>query len=145
MKKHSTIRQTLVDAIKSNTTLIVPGAHDPISAKLIERHRFPAVYVGSYATSAARLGLPDVGLVSMNEMVDHARSIVDAVNVPVIADGENGWFNAASKALELQQFISKTTNSASTLRSDLGSPRWTNRLARSGQRLRLDRIQTFSL
>jgi len=96
LKKHSRIRQTLVDAIKNNTTLIVPGAHDPISAKLIERHRFPAVYVGSYATSAARLGLPDVGLVSMNEMVDHARSIVDAVNVPVIADGENGWFNAAN-------------------------------------------------
>jgi 2-methylisocitrate lyase-like PEP mutase family enzyme len=96
LKKHSKTRQTLVDAIKNNTTLIVPGAHDPISAKLIELHRFPAVYVGSYATSAARLGLPDVGLVSMNEMVDHARSIVDAVNVPVIADGENGWFNAAN-------------------------------------------------
>jgi 2-methylisocitrate lyase-like PEP mutase family enzyme len=96
LNKHSKIRQALVDAIRKDTTLIVPGAHDPISAKLIERHRFPAVYVGSYATSAARLGLPDVGLVSMNEMVDHARSIVDAVNVPVIADGENGWFNAAN-------------------------------------------------
>jgi 2-methylisocitrate lyase-like PEP mutase family enzyme len=96
LDKHSKNRQALVDAIKNGATLIVPGAHDAISAKLIERHQFPAVYVGSYATSAARLGLPDVGLVSMNEMVDHARSIVDAVNVPVIADGENGWFNAAN-------------------------------------------------
>jgi 2-methylisocitrate lyase-like PEP mutase family enzyme len=106
LKKHSKTRQTLVDAIKNNTTLIVPGAHDPISAKLIELHRFPAVYVGSYATSAARLGLPDVGLVSMNEMVDHARSIVDAVNVPVIADGENGWFNAANIWRTIQSFES---------------------------------------
>jgi 2-methylisocitrate lyase-like PEP mutase family enzyme len=96
LDKHSRIRQALVDATTNGATLIVPGAHDPISAKLIERYRFPAVYVGSYATSAARLGLPDVGLVSMNEMVDHARAIVDAVNVPVIADGENGWFNAAN-------------------------------------------------
>lgn len=96
LDKHSKARQALVNAIAGGTTLIVPGAHDPISAKLIECHRFPAVYVGSYATSAARLGLPDVGLVSMNEMVDHARSIVDAVEVPVIADGENGWFNAAN-------------------------------------------------
>ena len=96
LDKHSRIRQALVDATTNGATLIVPGAHDPISAKLIERYRFPAVYVGSYATSAARLGLPDVGLVSMNEMVDHARAIVDAVNVPVIADGENGWVNAAN-------------------------------------------------
>ena len=74
MDKHSKNRQALVDTIGKGATLIVPGAHDPISAKLIERHRFPAVYVGSYATSAARLGLPDVGLVSMNEMVRRGRS-----------------------------------------------------------------------
>src|ERR1700746_3790749 len=67
LDKHSRIRQALVDATTNGATLIVPGAHDPISAKLIERYRFPAVYVGSYATSAARLGLPDVGLVYMNE------------------------------------------------------------------------------
>jgi methylisocitrate lyase len=106
LDKHSKIRQALVDVTRKDATLIVPGAHDPISAKLIERHRFPAVYVGSYATSAARLGLPDVGLVSMNEMVDHARSIVDAVNVPVIADGENGWFNAANIWRTIRSFES---------------------------------------
>jgi hypothetical protein len=52
LDKHSKIWQALVDATRNDATLIVPGAHDPISAKLIERHRFPAVYVGSYATSA---------------------------------------------------------------------------------------------
>ncbi|MGT2486597.1 isocitrate lyase/PEP mutase family protein [Methylobacterium oryzae CBMB20] len=94
MGKANENRRGLKDRIARGGTLVVPGAHDPVSAMLVERAGFEAVYVGSYATAAARLGMPDVGLVTMEEMVAHARAVADAVSVPVLADAENGW-NAA--------------------------------------------------
>lgn len=85
--------------------IVAPGAYDAVSARLVERAGFRAVYVGSYATAAARLGLPDAGLVSMREMVDHAAAVVGAVDdVPVIADGENGFGNAATVWRTVQEF-----------------------------------------
>ena len=96
MSKAQTNRIALRKLIASGKTLVLPGAHDPVSAKLIERAGFPAVYIGSYATAAAAFGLPDVGLVTMEEMAAHAKRVADAVSIPVLADGENGWNNAAN-------------------------------------------------
>jgi 2-methylisocitrate lyase-like PEP mutase family enzyme len=96
MSNAETNRKTLRALLASGKTQVLPGAHDPLSAKLVERAGFPAVYIGSYATAAAGFGLPDVGLVTMEEMAAHAKRIADAVDIPVIADGENGWNNAAN-------------------------------------------------
>jgi methylisocitrate lyase len=96
MTKAETNRKTLRALLAAGKTLVLPGAHDPVSAMLVERAGFPAVYIGSYATAAAGFGLPDVGLVTMEEMAGHAKRVVDAVGIPVIADGENGWNNAAN-------------------------------------------------
>jgi methylisocitrate lyase len=96
MSKAEANRKTLRALIAAGKTLALPGAHDPVSAMLTERAGFPAVYVGSYATSAAGFGLPDVGLVTMEEMAAHAKRVADAVAIPVLADGENGWNNAAN-------------------------------------------------
>src|SRR3546814_1138811 len=52
---------------------------------------FPAGYVGSYATAAADLGLPDVGALGLDDLVQRAARVVDAVAVPVIADAEGGF------------------------------------------------------
>jgi 2-methylisocitrate lyase-like PEP mutase family enzyme len=85
--------------------IAAPGAYDAVSARLIERAGFDAVYIGSYATAASRLGVPDAGLVSMREMVDHAAAIVGAVDaVPVIADAENGFGNAATVWRTVREF-----------------------------------------
>jgi len=96
MNKADSNRKTLRTMLESGKTPVVPGAYDPLSAKLVERAGFPAVYVGSYATAAAGFGMADVGLVTMAEMAAHAKKIADAVDIPVIADGENGWNNAAN-------------------------------------------------
>ena len=90
MSKAEDNRKKLKNMLASGKTLVVPGAYDPLSAMLVERAGFPAVYIGSYATAAAGFGLPDVGLVTMEEMAAHAKTIVDAVDIPVLADGENG-------------------------------------------------------
>ena len=96
MGKAENNRKKLRKMLESGKTLIVPGAYDSISALLVERAGFQAVYIGSYATAAAGFGMPDVGLVTMGEMAAYAKTITDAVDIPVIADGENGWNNAAN-------------------------------------------------
>ncbi|HEX6157910.1 MAG TPA: isocitrate lyase/PEP mutase family protein [Burkholderiales bacterium] len=77
--------------ISRGRTLIVPGASDALSARLIEAHGFPCVYIGSYATAASRFGITDTGLLSLESLVDQARSIAKAVRIPVIADAEGGF------------------------------------------------------
>jgi 2,3-dimethylmalate lyase len=73
--------------------VLAPGCYDALGARLIEEAGFSAVYMSGFGTSAGLLGRPDVGLVSMTEMADNARRIVDAVNLPVIADADTGYGN----------------------------------------------------
>ncbi len=71
--------------------LMAPGVADALNAKLVRRHGFEAVYMTGAGTSAVRLGMPDVGLLTMTEMVDNAARIADASGLPVIADADNGY------------------------------------------------------
>jgi 2-methylisocitrate lyase-like PEP mutase family enzyme len=73
--------------------LLAPGAYDVLSARLVEQAGFEAVYMTGFGSSASHLGRPDVGLMTMAEMVDNARRIVAAVGVPVIADADTGYGN----------------------------------------------------
>lgn len=98
-------RRTLLKSLLAqDKTLIVPGAYDAVSARLVEQAGFPVVYVGSYATAASGFGLADIGLITMSEMAAYAKTIVDAVSVPVLADAENGFNNAASVWRTVQAF-----------------------------------------
>ena len=78
-------RARLRSLVASGRTLAVPGATDALSARLVERHGFEAVYIGSYATAASRLGITDTGLLSLESLVEQARTISQAVRLPVIA------------------------------------------------------------
>jgi methylisocitrate lyase len=59
---------------------------------LVQEAGFEAIYVGSYATAAAGFGLPDVGVLTLDDLANHARAISGAVSLPVIADAEGGFF-----------------------------------------------------
>ncbi len=86
--------QKLKDLLKGPDILIVPGCHDSFSAKLVERAGFKAVFMGGFAVSASRLGMPDTGLISYTEMADQGRNICEAVSIPVFGDGDTGYGNA---------------------------------------------------
>ncbi len=73
--------------------VLAPGAYDALSARVVEEAGFSAVYMTGFGTAASYLGRPDVGLLSMTEMVDQARRIAAAVGVPVIADADTGYGN----------------------------------------------------
>jgi 2-methylisocitrate lyase-like PEP mutase family enzyme len=70
---------------------MAPGVADALNAKLVARHGFEAIYMTGAGTSAVRLGMPDVGLLTMSEMVDNAGRIADSSGLPLIADADNGY------------------------------------------------------
>jgi len=87
-------RQRLRQLINRRQGLIVPGAYDGVSAKLVERAGFPVTYMTGYGVSASRLGLPDMGFAGLGEMADQARNVAGAVSIPLIADADTGYGNA---------------------------------------------------
>jgi 2,3-dimethylmalate lyase len=79
--------------LDSGQTILAPGAFDPLAARLVEEAGFLAVYMTGFGTSAALLGRPDVGLLTMTEMADNAGRIAACVDIPVIADADTGYGN----------------------------------------------------
>src|ERR671932_1154416 len=73
--------------------VLAPGAYDGLTARLVEEAGFKAVYMTGFGTAASLLGRPDIGLLAFSEMVDNARRIAQAVEVPVIADADDGYGN----------------------------------------------------
>jgi carboxyvinyl-carboxyphosphonate phosphorylmutase len=83
----------LRELLDSGETIVAPGAFDPLAARLVEEAGFPAVYMTGFGTSAALLGRPDVGLLTMTEMADNAGRIAACVDIPVLADADTGYGN----------------------------------------------------
>ncbi len=73
---------------------VMPCCFDALSARLIEQAGFDLTFMSGFAVSAARLGMPDTGLISYGEMLDQGRNICDAVSIPVIGDADTGYGNA---------------------------------------------------
>ena len=71
--------------------VMAPGVADALNARLVARHGFEAIYMTGSGTTAVRLGMPDIGLLTMSEMVDNAGRIADASGLPLIADADTGY------------------------------------------------------
>ncbi|OLC37096.1 MAG: phosphoenolpyruvate mutase [Candidatus Rokubacteria bacterium 13_1_40CM_4_69_5] len=80
------------------------GAHDALSAKLIEAAGFPVVWSSSFTVSAAQRAMPDVNLLTMTETLEAARHIDNAVRLPVIADCDNGYGNAVNVVRTVEEY-----------------------------------------
>lgn len=72
----------------------VPGCFDGLSARILEQAGYSAIFLGGFSVSAARLGLPDVGLLSYGEMLDQARDVCATTSLPVMGDADTGYGNA---------------------------------------------------
>jgi carboxyvinyl-carboxyphosphonate phosphorylmutase len=89
--------------LRRDAMVIAPGAYDCITARLIEQAGFAAVYMTGAGT-AASLGYPDFGIVTMSEMVANARRIAAAVEVPVVADADTGYGNELNVFRTVREF-----------------------------------------
>lgn len=76
--------------------LVAPGCYDALSAKLVQEAGFDAAYMTGFGTSASVLGMPDAGLISFSEMATHAGNLANAIDIPLIADGDTGYGNAVN-------------------------------------------------
>jgi 2-methylisocitrate lyase-like PEP mutase family enzyme len=83
----------LRDLLKTGKTVVAPGVYDGLSARLVAQAGFDAVYASGGAI-ARSCGIPDLGLLSLTEITGRLELIVDAVDIPVIADIDNGYGNA---------------------------------------------------
>jgi len=94
----------LRELMEKKDIILAPGAYDALSARIIEAVGFDVVYMTGFGTAASLLGYPDVGLLTMSEMVDNARRIVEAVNIPVIADADTGYGNPINVIRTVQAY-----------------------------------------
>ena len=100
MKKTQQLRKLL----EAEDPLIMPGAFDALSAVLIQRAGFKAIQATGFGIAASYLGKPDVGLLTFSEMLDQTRRIVQAVDIPVMADGDTGFGDIVNVIRTVQEF-----------------------------------------
>jgi 2,3-dimethylmalate lyase len=100
MRKTSLLKKLIID----EEILTMPGAHDALSAKVIELVGFKSVVLGGYSATASRLGKADVSYLSMTEMANSLHSIVEAVDIPVFADGDTGHGNVTNVQRTIREF-----------------------------------------
>ena len=101
MEKGTQLRAML----KAPGILIAPGAYDGLTARLVEMQGFPVVYATGAGISNSQLGLADMGLATMNEILDQVRKMTAAVSVPVVADIDTGYGNALNVMRTVKEFI----------------------------------------
>ena len=104
MKTATEKRIAFRENLKSGHIMIAPGVGDALGAKIAEMAGIPALAMGGYSVSASRLGQPDVGLLSCTEMAEQLTGICNAVNIPIIADGDTGYGNALNIIRTEQMF-----------------------------------------
>jgi carboxyvinyl-carboxyphosphonate phosphorylmutase len=85
-------------------TLLLPGAYDALSAKILKQAGFEVAYMTGSGVTASLLGMPDVGLLTMTEMINQARNIVNAIDMPLICDADNGYGNAINVIRTVKEY-----------------------------------------
>jgi len=101
MKKSEILRK----AIMERRAVTVPGCHDALSAKVIEKAGFEAIQVSGYGLAGSYLAKPDVGLLRMKDVLDMTWNIAQAVGIPVMADIDTGGGNAVNAAWITERLV----------------------------------------
>lgn len=95
---------TLREIMKAGRTIWAAGAYDALSALLVDRAGFDAVFSTGFGVSASHLGAPDVELYTMTENLGVVRHMVSAVRRPLIADGDTGYGNVINVMRTVREF-----------------------------------------
>jgi methylisocitrate lyase len=114
-------RKLLRRRLAAGETLWIPGAYDVLSAKLIESTGFDGVLVSGFGVAASLLGQPDTELYTMTENLSVIRAVCQAVNLPVMADGDTGYGNAINVMRTMREF--EAAGAASVTFEDQVSPK----------------------
>ena len=94
----------LKQRLQSDEILVVPAAFDMVSAKIIEKEGFEAVYLSGFGQSASHLGLPDAGMMTFSEIVERIHNMANAVSCPLLADGDTGYGGIINVKRTVEEF-----------------------------------------
>ncbi len=97
-------RQIIDRAFKDKTILVVPGAHDALSARLIQKIGFETYFIGGFPAVGSRYGVPDVGLKGFGEISACVRDIMAACDLPVFVDGDDGYGDVKNVVHTVQSY-----------------------------------------
>jgi 2-methylisocitrate lyase-like PEP mutase family enzyme len=97
-------RPTWSELLQRETPLLLPLAHDALTARLIERAGFSAYAIGGFPLVGSRHGLPDIGLVGLGEMSTGVRDIMAASRLPVLVDGDDGYGDVKNVARTIRTY-----------------------------------------
>jgi 2,3-dimethylmalate lyase len=97
-------RPTWRELLAREKPLVLPGAHDAMSARLIEQAGFAAYVIGGYPLVGARYGLPDLGIVGLGEMAAGVRDIMSGSSLPVLIDGDHGYGDVKNVTRTIQTY-----------------------------------------
>ena len=100
----SSTAQDLRTLLQPGAGLLIPGAANALAARIIEAAGFPIVYLTGAGVANSYLGAPDMGLTSVTEMAAHVAAVRDAVQLPLIADGDTGFGNALNLVRTVQLY-----------------------------------------
>ncbi len=100
MKKTTIFRRLL----ESPDILVLPGAHDALTAKIIDQCGFKAYVAGGYSATASMLGAPDISQLSMTEMADFYARLADASPLPILADADTGFGGPSNVARTVRAY-----------------------------------------
>ncbi len=117
----------LREILSRDKATILPAVGDPLSALLARAEDYEGVMVSGNATSATRLGMPDVGLLTMTENADNVARIFDATGLPVFADADTGYGNAITVKRTIREF--ERAGAAAIMIEDQVSPKRCGMLA----------------
>jgi 2-methylisocitrate lyase-like PEP mutase family enzyme len=96
-------RQTLRALLNREKLLVAPGCFDGLSGRLVQDAGFEAAYLSGGAV-ARSMGIPDVGLVTMSEVIERAAQVTAVVNIPIIADADTGYGNAVNLVRAIREY-----------------------------------------
>ena len=94
----------LKQLVAGNRCMVAPGVADAFAARMVAMEGFEACYMTGFGTSLTRLGMPDIGLLTMGEMVDNAARIADACAMPLVADADTGYGNAMNVRRTIREY-----------------------------------------
>lgn len=118
---------------------VMPGVFDAMSARLVERAGFRAGFMSGFAVAAARLAMPDTGLISYTEMANQGQNMCDAVSMPIIGDGDTGYGNAINVRRTVEGFA--RAGFACVMIEDQVSPK---RCGHTRGKVTVDRAEAFA-
>src|ERR687897_2125412 len=100
----ASFRKIIDQYVKEKRFLVVPGAHDALSARLIQKIGFETYFIGGFPAVGARYGVPDIGLKGFGEISAAVRDIMAACDLPVFVDGDDGYGDVKNVVHTVQSY-----------------------------------------